>query len=324
MWRVHRREELPIQKYRDYQHELPTQESYKLQQQRFNNLQIDGKGVQFEEINALRDEMDNDFSTWHQRCRFRASSESASHDYYYRESYPEVDDVRVKRTRETMSSPVKERRSNHVTNSKNNFSVLVNNTTHYRYSPKSKTRSHYVGQHKVGVVRVSSPLHKARTQMWKSQSSSGSNSIQSTDNHSTTPETPQIDDDDDDGSEVDDDEDPPVMYAPGDQIVDDDMTDPEDNYESSLSVSSSERSLAIQTPTINTDCVHGGRVLNAPFAESLFPFVPPYITFATFEEKGPEIPAIIHKQLRWKLTTITPLLVRKVIINTGFRLMKSE
>lgn len=156
--------------------------------------------------------------------------------------------------------------------------------------------------------------------MWKSQSSSGSNSLQSTENKSTTPETPQIDDDDE-GSEDEDDDEPP----PGDQIVDDDMTDPEDNYESSLSVSSSsERSLAIQNPTINTDCVHGGRVLDAPFAQSLFPFVPPYITFATFEEKGPEIPAIIHKQLRWKLTTITPLLVRKVIINTGFRLMKSE
>lgn len=316
MWRVHRREE-PSQKYREYQHELPSQESYK---HRFNNLQIDGKGVQFEEIASLQEEMDNDYSAWHQRRRFRASSESASHDYYYRESsYPDIDDVRVKRTRETLSSPVKERRSNHVTNPKNNFSVLtVNNTSHYRYSPKSKTRSHYVG-HKNGVVRVSSPLHKARTQMWKSQSSSASNSIQSTENCSTTPETPQIEDDDDE-SEVDDDDEPPAFNQ--DQIVDDDMTDPEDNYESSLSVSSSERSIAIQTPTINTDCVHGGRVLGAPFAQSLFPFVPPYITFATYEEKGPEIPAVIHKQLRWKLTTITPLLVRKVIVNTGFRLMK--
>jgi tubulin polyglutamylase TTLL4 len=102
------------------------------------------------------------------------------------------------------------------------------------------------------------------------------------------------------------------------------MTDPEDNYESSLSISSSERSVVAPAPTINTDCVQGGRVLSAPFAPSLFPFVPPYITFATFEEKGPEIPAIIHKQLKWKLTTITPLLVRKVLLNTGFRLMKSE
>lgn len=325
IWRIHRREQLPepMNKYRDFQHELPSNETYK---HRFHNLQIDGKSVQFEELEPANDEMDNNYSLWHQRRRFRASSESASQDYYVRENYPDLEEVRLKRTREAMSSPVKERRSvpsHHVTNPKNSFSVLVNNTSHYRYSPKSKVRSHYVG-HKVGVVRVTSPLHKARMQMWKSQSSSTSNSIPSTESNST-PETPQMDDDDQDLDDDDDDEDePPLMYGPGDQIIDDDMTDPEDNYESSLSVSSSERSLAAPAPTINTDCVHGGRVLSAPFAPSLFPFVPPYITFATFEEKGPEIPPVIHKQLKWKLTTITPLLVRKVILNTGFRLMKSE
>ena len=325
LWRIHRHEE-PMKQYRDYQHELPQHETYK---HRFHNLQIDGKSVQFEELEPAHDEMDDgNYTLWHQRRRFRASSESASQDYYYRESYPDIEDVRVKRTRDAMNSPARERErrsvpSHHVTNPKNSFSVLVNNTTHYRYSPKSKVRSHYVG-HKVGVVRVSSPLHKARMQMWKSQSSSTSNSIPSTESNST-PETPQIDDDDDqDIDDDDDEEEPPLIYGPGDQLIDDDMTDPEDNYESSLSVSSSERSLAAPTPTINTDCVHGGRVLSAPFAPSLFPFVPPYITFATFEEKGPEIPAIIHKQLKWKLTTITPLLVRKVILNTGFRLMKSE
>lgn len=317
LWRIHRRDE-PLKQYREtiqYQHELPVHETYK---HRFHNLQIDGKSVQFEELEPARDEMDG-YNSWHQRRRFRASSESASQDYYYRESYPDVEDVRAKKTRDSMSSPVKERRSvpsHHVTNPKNSFSVLVNNTTHYRYSPKSKVRSHYVG-HKVGVVRVSSPLHKARMQMWKSQSSSTSNSIPSTESNST-PETPQIDDDDQDIDDDDDDEDPP--YGPGDQI-DDDMTDPEDNYETSLSVNSS---VATPAPTINTDCVHGGRVLSSPFAPSLFPFVPPYITFATFDEKGPEIPPVIHKQLKWKLTTITPLLVRKVILNTGFRLMKSE
>lgn len=320
LWRVHRREE-PVKQYRDYQQELQNAEAYK---HRFHNLQIDGKSVQFDDLEPTHDDMDSNYLLWHQRRRFRASSESASHDYYFRESYPEVDDVRAKRTRDATHSPARERRSvpSNVTNPKNNFSVLVNNTTHYRYSPKSKVRSHYVG-HKVGVVRVSSPLHKARMQMWKSQSSSTSNSIPSTESNST-PETPQIEDDDDDDCSDDQEEDPPMMYGPGDQIIDDDMTDPEDNYESSLSVSSSERSAVIPTPTINTDCVQGGRVLSSPFAPSLFPFVPPYITFATFEERGPEIPAIIHKQLKWKLTTITPLLVRKVILNTGFRLMKSE
>lgn len=320
IWRMHRREEFN----RDYHQEQPSAETYK---HRFHNLQINGKSVGYDELEQARNDIDNNFLLWHQRRRFRASSESASQDYFLRDSYD--DDIRAKRTREAANSPVKEARRSipphHVTNPKNNFSVLVNNNTaHYRYSPKSKVRSHYVG-HKVGVVRVSSPLHKARMQMWKSQSSSTSNSVPSTGSNST-PETPQIDDDDnDDDDSVDsDDDDPPMMFAPGDQIIDDDMTDPEDNYESSLSVSSSERSITAPAPTINTDCVLGGRVLEAPFSPSLFPFVPPYITFATYEERGPEIPAIIHKQLKWKLTTITPLLVRKVLLNTGFRLMKSE
>lgn len=322
LWRMHRHEE-QMNSYRDYQHEMHQAEAYK---HRFHHLQIDGKGVQLEEMEPTHDEMVNNYTSWHQRRRFRASSESASHDYYLRESYPD-DDIRVKRTREAPISPVKERRStasHHVTNPRNSFSVLVNNTTHYRYSPKSKVRSHYVG-HKVGVVRVSSPLHKSqaqRMQMWKNQSSSTSNSIPSTESHST-PETPQVDDDDDDTDDDSDDEEEPPIY-PSEQVADDDMTDPEDNYESSLSISSSDRYVALPAPTINTDCVQGGRVLSAPFAPSMFPFVPPYITFATFEEKGPELPAMIHKQLKWKLTTITPLLVRKVLLNTGFRLMKSE
>lgn len=322
-WRSHRREEQvsksreeQVSKYREY--ELQNLDGYK---HRFHNLQIDGKGMQYEEMEAVptMDEIDS-YNQWHQQRRLRASSESASHDYYYRDSYLELEEYRAKRTRETAVSPAKERRSSqsHMTNNKNNYSVLVNNTSHYRYSPKSKVRSHYTG-HKA-VARVSSPLHKARIQMWKNQAGSPtSTSIPSSTGSNSTPETPQLDDEDSD-IEDDDDEEPPGPCV--DQP--DDMSDPEDNYETSLSISSSERSLAKPAPTINTDCVQGGRVLSAPFSPSLFPFVPPYITFATFEEKGPEIPAIIHKQLKWKLTTITPLLVRKVLLNTGFRLMKSE
>jgi tubulin polyglutamylase TTLL4 len=106
------------------------------------------------------------------------------------------------------------------------------------------------------------------------------------------------------------------------------MTDPEDNYESSLSASSSDISSSIVAKTlmtIHTECVLAtGRVNQQPMAPSLFPYVPPYISFSTYEDKGPDMPAAIHKILKWKLTTITPLLVRKVVLNTGFRLMKSE
>lgn len=278
---------------------------------------------------------------WNERRRMRARSESASQDYYYREVYyDDLQDVRVKRTREILKekrSP-SQRNNHHVTNPKNNnFSVLVNNSSsHYRYSPKSKIRSHHISHKSAHLIRVSSPLHKARVQMWKSQQqqqqNSGGSSVHSTESTSNGDVESQPQDDPDLEDEEFDDEDPPILYAPGNQIVDDDlMTDPEDNYESSLSLSSTERSIGLQqisntkTPTaINTDCVQGGRVPTAPLAASLFPFVPPFITFASFEEKGPDLPAAIHKVLKWKLTTITPLLVRKVLLNTGFRLMKSE
>lgn len=297
--------------------------------------------------NPVEDELDLDaeynFPSWHPRNRYRASSESSSDYYYFRDNFPDIEDYRNKRSRDMYSmSPGKYRsashqspqQQNHRVTNKSSFSVLVNNSNHhqYRHSPKLKARSHYMS-HKTGIVRVSSPLHKKRLEMWKSQSQSTnsnhsnhsnsnssipSNSIPSIDSHSAT-FTPKISPDDDDEDLDEEEEDPP---GPEDQVDDDDMTDPEDTYESSLSLSYSERSLPALT--LNTDCVLGGRVPGAPFSQSLFPFVPPYITFASFEEKGPEIPAAIHKQLKWKLTTITPLLVRKILLNTGFRLMKSE
>jgi hypothetical protein len=295
---------------------------------RFNNLQIDGKSIQFEHIDAITSANNSggDYLTWHERRRLRARSESASQDYYYRESYIDnTQDVRMKRTHEIIT--LKEKRSpstrNHsVTNPKNNYSVLVNNTNLYRYSPKLKARNHHVG-HKISMLRVSSPLHKARLQMWKNQNS-GSSSVPSTESMANSElESPQNEEDEIDD---DDEEEPPMLYGPGNQLLDDDMTDPEDNYESSLSLSSSERSLSINgvISTINTECVHGGKVMQSPLAPSLFPNVPPFISFASFEEKGPDLPPVIHKILKWKLTSITPLLVRKVVLNTGFRLMKSE
>jgi hypothetical protein len=364
MWRHHEREQPPSQQQQqqqqqqsqqhyDYKHDLPFINGYKY---RFNNLQVDGKSVQFEQYDPS-DEYD--YFAWHESRRLRARSESASQDYYYKTNY--LDDFRdnssAKRSRELAYA--KERRSpshrshHSVTNPKNNVSVLVNNTNHFRYSPKTKIRSHHASLKIGSLVRGSSPLHKAR--LWKNQSSSnslvhspetassftngsssgGSNnsngaaSMQQSSNnnssgYSSKPDDIDYDEDDEDD---DDDEEPPILYGPGNEIIDDDMTDPEDNYESSLSLSSSERSMAFNCAknlTINTDCVHGGRVLQAPLAPSLFPFVPPYISFATFEDKGPDMPPSIHKILKWKLTTITPLLVRKVLLNTGFRLMKSE
>lgn len=72
------------------------------------------------------------------------------------------------------------------------------------------------------------------------------------------------------------------------------------------------------------ESVIGGRPASGPLAASLFPHVPPYITFADHIEKGPPMPAAVTKVLKWKLTTITPIVIRKVLANTGFRLLRSE
>ncbi|XP_045779216.1 tubulin polyglutamylase ttll-4-like isoform X1 [Maniola jurtina] len=58
---------------------------------------------------------------------------------------------------------------------------------------------------------------------------------------------------------------------------------------------------------------------------SLFPRVPPYLKFVGHEETSPlKIPMPIQKHLKWKLTTITPIVVKKTLTNSGFRLVKSE
>lgn len=75
---------------------------------------------------------------------------------------------------------------------------------------------------------------------------------------------------------------------------------------------------------MTTECVVGNYATAAPLAPSLFPNVPPYITFASHTEKGPPMHPLVGKVLKWKLTTITPIVIRKVLINTGFRLLRSE
>lgn len=72
------------------------------------------------------------------------------------------------------------------------------------------------------------------------------------------------------------------------------------------------------------DSVEGSYPKTGPLAPSLFPNVPPYITFVTYEEKGPAMPPAVNKVLKWKLTTITPIVIRKVLLNSGFRLLKRK
>jgi hypothetical protein len=132
-----------------------------------------------------------------------SSNRDAFQEYFYRDTSLDSQDnaaaaklVAPPHQKEKKLSPRSHNNNHHhhVTNSnpKANFSVLVNNPNHYRFSlsPKTRIRSHHVG-HKNGI-RVSSPLHKAR--LWKNQNS-GSSSIPSTE--SNTP-TSKADEDDDD------------------------------------------------------------------------------------------------------------------------------
>ncbi|KAI5644841.1 tubulin-tyrosine ligase family domain-containing protein [Phthorimaea operculella] len=58
---------------------------------------------------------------------------------------------------------------------------------------------------------------------------------------------------------------------------------------------------------------------------SLFPRVPPYLKFINHDETPSlKIPLAIQKHLKWKLTSITPIVVKKTLTNSGFRLVKSE
>lgn len=103
----------------------------------------------------------------------------------------------------------------------------------------------------------------------------------------------------------------------------DSLSDSEDSYQLQNGTTTMDRQISILS-TMTTECVVGGYTTSAPLASSLFPHVPPYITFASHSEKGPPMPPTIAKVLKWKLTTITPIVIRKVLLNSGFRLLRSK
>lgn len=57
---------------------------------------------------------------------------------------------------------------------------------------------------------------------------------------------------------------------------------------------------------------------------SLFPHVPPYLKFYPHDQCGPKMPSSIQKHLRWRLSNITPVIVRKTLLNSGFRLVRVD
>lgn len=165
---------------------------------------------------------------------------------------------------------------------------------------------------------------------------SGGESVHTQDLDAETIDQSDAGDDDDLDDECngeDDDLDDEIAIS-GDEVLDDSLTDSEDNYRSYLAAAyqkpkshsgSPSPSLGNRAPAVTSiGSVVGGYAPAGPLAPSLFPYVPPYLTFATHEEKGPPMPPAIHKVLKWKLTLITPIVVRKVLLNSGFRLLKSK
>lgn len=57
---------------------------------------------------------------------------------------------------------------------------------------------------------------------------------------------------------------------------------------------------------------------------SLFSHVPPTINFCKYDETTETLPEEISKILKWRFTTITPLIVRKTILNSGYKITKSK
>lgn len=65
------------------------------------------------------------------------------------------------------------------------------------------------------------------------------------------------------------------------------------------------------------------RVVHPSLRPSLFSYVPPYIKFYTHDQKADKLlPKSIQRILKWKLSTITPLVVRQTVVNSGFKLVR--
>ncbi|ALC39291.1 CG16833, partial [Drosophila busckii] len=55
---------------------------------------------------------------------------------------------------------------------------------------------------------------------------------------------------------------------------------------------------------------------------SLFPYVPPYLSFSSNTQRGPSVPPELHRVLKWRVTNIMPKVVRLILANSGMRMLK--
>lgn len=84
--------------------------------------------------------------------------------------------------------------------------------------------------------------------------------------------------------------------------------------------------LPTSVPMIESDVsqfTRMGKQVNL-FRNSLFSNVPPYINFFMHDSKGPTLPADVNRHLKWKLSSITPIVIRRTLINSGFKLVRKS
>ncbi|KAK4873639.1 hypothetical protein RN001_012999 [Aquatica leii] len=67
-----------------------------------------------------------------------------------------------------------------------------------------------------------------------------------------------------------------------------------------------------------------GYLYNWPIRQSLFPNVPPYLSFKLHDASDSKDYPSAFRHLKWKLSTITPILIRKTLINSGFRMVRKS
>lgn len=90
---------------------------------------------------------------------------------------------------------------------------------------------------------------------------------------------------------------------------------------SSQGTESTQNSKESEESTKKTQCPYYRP--NSILSASLFPNVAPYLNFSSHADKGPPIPAQLHKVLKWKLSPVMPKIVKRVVLNSGFRIIKS-
>lgn len=190
----------------------------------------------------------------------------------------------------------------------------------------------------IGRKSVSPPLLKplagstSPTPSGVSTGTSGGESVHTQDLDTETIGHSDVGDEDDLDDECNGEDDDLDDELGDEEVLNGSITDSEDNYQTHLAAyqartkshSTSPSPLLAKGPVTSIGCVLGGTPPEGPLAPSLFANVPPYINFSTYEKKGPPMPPAVHKALKWKMTLITPIIVRKVLLNSGFRLLKSK